>query len=347
MTIDHTPVRVGIAGLGRSGWDIHCRLLAQLPDKYRIVAVADHIEARRNEAEQRFGCRAYEEFDALVADPEVDLVVVALPSYLHAGSAMRSLKAGKATITEKPMATSLADADAMLQVARETGKPLFIFQNKRYSPDFQAVKRVIDSGVLGRPVQIRIAYHAFKRRWDWQTLKEFGGGTLNNNGTHPVDQALTLLAGKTPDVRCERARILSLGDADDHVRITLAAEDSPTIEIEVTDAVAFPQPRWHVVGTRGGLTGSATELKWRYVRQQEFPPREVDTRSTPDRSYNREELVWHEDSWSAERATGPGELGYYLDLYETLTTGKPPVIDPELVRLQMWVLEECRRQAPV
>lgn len=346
MTKDN-KIKVGIAGLGRSGWDIHAHLLRQAPEKYQVVAVADKIPARLDQAAGEFGCRTFEDFDDLIADPEVELVVVAVPSYLHTEYSMRAMKAGKDVVTEKPMATSLVDAEATFKCAKDTGRLYAIFQNKRYSPDFRKVKEVIDSGVLGKVVQIRIAYHGFKRRWDWQTLKEFGGGSLNNTCPHPIDHALVLMDGKTPRVNCERARMLTLGDADDHVRISLSAEGAPSVDIEVTDGVAFPQPHWHVVGTRGGLTGSPRHLDWKYVRQQEFTPREADPKSTPDRSYNREELNWHTDSWDVNSETGPGEVQYYLDLYQTIRHGEAPPIDPEIVHTQMVVMEECRKQAPV
>ena len=70
-------VRVGIAGLGRSGWSIHATTLEQLPEQFRVVAVCDLDPARRAEAEARLGCRAYAEIEELVRDREVDLVVVA------------------------------------------------------------------------------------------------------------------------------------------------------------------------------------------------------------------------------------------------------------------------------
>jgi len=70
-------VKVGIAGLGRSGWDIHARIFENLSDKYKVVAVSDRIEKRRREAVEKFGCKAYSEFDDLIKDRSVELVVVA------------------------------------------------------------------------------------------------------------------------------------------------------------------------------------------------------------------------------------------------------------------------------
>ena len=111
------PIRVGIAGLGRSGWDIHARLLEPLAEHYTVTAVVDGDPARRDEAVDRFDCAAYATYEDLLADPGVELVVVALPSHFHADAAVAGLAAGKHVVVEKPMATSLADADRMVAAA--------------------------------------------------------------------------------------------------------------------------------------------------------------------------------------------------------------------------------------
>jgi predicted dehydrogenase len=136
-------IRVGIAGLGRAGWGLHAHTLAAMPDRYRVAAVCDAEPARRAEAEARLGCRAYADLDGLLADGDIDLAVVAMPSHLHADAAVRAMRAGKHVLVEKPFATSLADADRMLGVARATGRLLTGGQNQRYAPDFLKVREVI------------------------------------------------------------------------------------------------------------------------------------------------------------------------------------------------------------
>src|SRR5579883_3119916 len=143
-------VRVGIAGLGRSGWGLHVNTLEAIPDEYRIVAVCDPDPNRQAEAQARLGCRAYTDFGAMFADDDVDLVVVATPSHLHTQLAIEAMRAGKSVIVEKPFATNLRDADRMLAAARETGCLLTGSQDQRYAPDFLKVREVIESGRLGR-----------------------------------------------------------------------------------------------------------------------------------------------------------------------------------------------------
>src|SRR4051794_31602157 len=252
-TMPQEPIRVGIAGLGRSGWAIHAHLLAPLTDEYQIVAVNDEDASRRAEAIERFDCQAYPTYDELIADPAVELVVVALPSFLHGSASLAALKANKHVICEKPMAVTLDEADTMVAAGKASNRVFTIFQIRRYNPDFVKVSEIIASGILGRIVQINIAESKFTRRWDWQTLQKYGGGSLNNTGAHFLDEALQLFGPATPTVFCVLDRTLTLGDADDHVKLVMKAADAPTIDIEVSSCDPFPPQTWHIFGTRGGL----------------------------------------------------------------------------------------------
>jgi len=334
-------VTVGIAGLGRSGWEIHARVLEKYPAMYRVVAVFDPVEERRREAVSKFGCRAHADFDSLVEDPDVELVVVATPSHLHAPQTIEALNAGKDVICEKPMAATLAEADTMIYAARSTGRLLTVFHNRRYAPDFLKVMEVMRSGKLGRIVLIRMSWHSFGRRWDWQTLREFGGGELRNTASHALDQALQLMGDSEPEVFCDLQRTLTLGDAEDHVKIVLRAPSSPLIDLEVSRACAYPQSWWLVMGTQGGLTGSTSSLQWKYFDPADLIPREVDARPTVNRSYNVEEIPWKEETWIAEEGYKSGEYTYYEELYKTLRQGAPSPVTPESARRVMWVIERC------
>jgi scyllo-inositol 2-dehydrogenase (NADP+) len=342
------PIRVGIAGLGRSGWGIHARLLEPLAEQFQVVAVVDEDEGRRAEAVERFDCMAYTDYAELLADRGVELVVVSLPNFLHAELSIAALEAGKHVVTEKPMATSLADADRMVAAAAKSNKLLNIFQNRRYDRDFIKVREIINSGALGRIVQIRMTESKFGRRWDWQTLKQFGGGSLNNTGPHYLDQALQLFGEGEPEiVYCHLDRALTLGDADDHVKLVFKGENKPTIDIELSSCCTFPGEKWNIMGTQGGLAGSTHELRWKTFDPAELPPRELSTEPTPDRSYNRDEIPWQEHTWNISESTEPGEPGFYLDLYQSIRHGEPQTITPESARRVIWLQEKCHELSPV
>lgn len=338
-----SPIRIGILGLGRSGWFNHALILQKLPGQFTLAAVTDPDPFRCQEAVRNLQCRSHPDAASLMKDPEVDLIVVATPSQLHASQTIEALEAGKDVVCEKPMARDTTEADRMIRAAQKARRLLTVFQNNRYMPSFQQVRQVIASGKLGRIVQIRMSIHSFGRRWDWQTLKEFGGGELNNTGPHFLDQALQLFGPAEPQVFCHLERTLTSGDAEDYVKLVLRAPDAPLIDLEISKAFAYPLNLWQVTGTQGGLSGTASELSWKYVDFSRLPPRPVDRKPTTDRSYNTETYEWIQESWKMPPDGIPTQTRFYQDLYRTIRHQAPLVITPQDIRRQIALIEHCHR----
>lgn len=354
-------VRVGVIGLGRSGWDIHVNAFGQMADRYKVVAMHDTWAERLNTSAAEVGAKPYEALDAFLKDADIDLVVVASPNKFHFDHAIAALNAGKHVLCDKPFGTCVAQVDQMIGTAKRNGVVLQPFQQRRYESDFQKILEILDAGTLGTLQFARICWHGFKRRWDWQTMPEMNAGELYNNGPHPVDHAMFLLGDSDatpvrPTVWAERRKCLTSGDGEDHVKIILTAPRRPTIEIEISSVFAFGQDRWTLCGTAGGLRGSANELEWKWVDWSTMPARPLDPKSTPDRSYNTEKLDWQTGSWKPASAadTGGGavpSLGPVAELYTMLhgvvTDGAAQTITPQSVRRRVDILERAAAMAPV
>ncbi len=359
-------IRVAIIGQGRSGRDIHGVTLCKDP-RFQIMAAADLLADRRQRAAEEYRCDVYEDYRALLRRRDVDLIVNASYSDLHAPITIAALRAGFHVLCEKPLARSVKQADQMIAAARKTHKVLAIFQQSRYAPYFLELQKVIRSGVLGRIVQIAMQYNGFSRRWDWQTLRERNGGCLANTGPHPLDQVLQLFGEGMPRVTCFMDHTdNSFGDAEDHAKVILSGPGRPTIDLEISSCCAYPAFTVNVYGTRGGLKGTRSSLEWRYFKRAEAPRQKLITAplSKPDGTpaYPREELTWHAGAWPVAPDAQAKEAGYsaaaapkqtsnlvvtfYSMLYKTLTRGASLEITPEQVRRQIAVIEECRRQNP-
>lgn len=200
---------------------------------------------------------------------------------------------------------------------------------------------------MGNVHTIRIAWHGFKRRWDWQTLTEFSGGDLNNTGPHVLDHALQLFGDADPEVFVDLRNLLSSGDAEDHAKITLKAPGSPTIDIELTSGCAFPQDRWLVMGDAGGLRGSVKEIEWKWVDWSKVEPRAIERVPTPDRTYNSEKLDWQTESCESNEGYGYVEPKFYEDLWSSIREGAPLFITPESVRRAIALIEKCKEQGQI
>lgn len=342
------PISVGVAGLGRSGWDIHIRTLRHMPGKFKVAAVLDNLAERRKQAVDEFGCAAYEKYEDLLADQNVDLVIVAMPTDLHVPWSTAALEAGKDVVVEKPVSTDLAGCEELIGAQKKLGKSVTVFQNRRYDATFLKIKEVIESGALGRVNFIRSTSAGFGRRWDWQTIKKLGGGSLRNTGIHALDAMMVFSGPSEPEVFCKMDRVLTSGDAEDWVKLLLKAEDAPLIELNLFANCAYPQSGWLVLGRKGSLVASGNEVKWKVVKGfDELPELKVDLAPTADRSYNREKLEFEEHSWT--EPAGPkdksqprsAETRFYEDIYANLREGAEQKITLAGVRRRMAVIDHC------
>ena len=205
-----TPdLRIGVIGMGaRSDLASH----AHRPGEgSRVTVVADPAERGRALARERFGeematTRSVEE---LLAEHEVDAVMILAPDFAHAGIARQTLAAGVPTFCEKPMAISLEDADAMLELAREKRARLYIGHNMRHMPVVRQMKAIVDSGRIGRVRAIWCRHFVgaggdfyFK---DWHAERERAMSLLLQKGAHDIDVIHWLAGGST-------RRVSGIGD---------------------------------------------------------------------------------------------------------------------------------------
>ncbi|MCP4644334.1 MAG: Gfo/Idh/MocA family oxidoreductase [bacterium] len=348
-------IRAAIIGQGRSGYGIHTRYLQTDPKRFVVAAVVDPIKARRDRAQQEYGCDVYRDHKPLLKRDDIDLVVNATPSHLHVPVTMEFLKAGFNTLCEKPLANKAKDVDALIAASKKSKATFAIFQQSRFGPYFQQVRKVIASGVLGDIMQVSIGFNGFSRRYDWQTLTEFTGGNLLNTGPHPLDQALQLFGTDAmPKVHCLMRSAINYGDAEDHVNITLSGEGRPIIHLEISSCCAYPAFVYNVYGTLGGMKGSTSEMEWRYYNPKEAPKIRLKKKPLdgPDGkpAYCSDALKWYTKKWRVPKSQSDlfdvMSGGYYRMLHKTLTKGDPLTITPAEVRQQVAVIEECHRQNP-
>ena len=196
---------VGVVGCGGiSG--VHIPVLMNLKG-VELRAVCDIRPERAQKAAEKSGADIAESFEALLSRDDIDAVHILTPHYLHAPMAIAALKAGKHALTEKPMATTLADARAMIDAAEHSHEARLgvIFQN-RYNPATQALKALIASGKPGRFLGARanVSWHReapYYVESGWRgSLETEGGGVLINQAIHTLD-LLSYIGGPIARVR--------------------------------------------------------------------------------------------------------------------------------------------------
>ncbi|MCX5656324.1 MAG: Gfo/Idh/MocA family oxidoreductase [Planctomycetota bacterium] len=260
------PIRLGLAGLGRAGWGMHCDELKGKADKFRFVAACDPLAQRRKQMADRYGCRTYETVEELVADPEVEMVDIATRSLDHFAHASLALKAGKHAFLEKPICTRYAEAVHLAKLAARSRGKLYIRHNRRNEPAFLHVREIMASGILGDVFEVRLFRGGFARRDDWQTLKAFAGGQLLNWGPHIVDHSLQMLDSPLEKIWSDLKRVAAVGDAEDHVRIILRGTSGRIVDMEISGGAAIKPPVYLLLGTKGALVCEDEKtIKLRYL----------------------------------------------------------------------------------
>jgi UDP-N-acetyl-2-amino-2-deoxyglucuronate dehydrogenase len=184
-------LKTGIIGTGKVA-HLHAAALAEL-DESDFVAVCNvNLEGARAFAE-RYGVRAYSDVEEMVGDGHVQAVTVCTPHPLHAEATVKAARAGAHVIVEKPLASSLADCDAMIEAAKEARVQLAMISQRRLYAPVERIKRAIDEGRLGRPVlgtvnmlgwRDRAYYESNPWRGTWTGE---GGGVLVNQAPHQLD----------------------------------------------------------------------------------------------------------------------------------------------------------------
>ena len=165
---------VVVIGYGFAGRCFHAYLVG-LADGLNLYGIATSRSEARDEIQRDLGVKTFRHFDEVLADPAVDLVVLATPNDLHAPHAIQAMEAGKHVVTDKPMCLSMAEADLMVAASQKHDRLLSVFQNRRWDGDFLAVKDALAQGLLGDslfagdvlgPIRppTRLAQHSAARR---------------------------------------------------------------------------------------------------------------------------------------------------------------------------------------
>ena len=246
-----TKVRTALIGCGHLGVCVHLPTLDRLPG-VGVVALADSNAASLRAASAIAPEAAtFTDYRELLARHEVDAVIVAVPTHLHARVAMDVLAARKHLYLEKPLAGTVAEGRQLVDCWRESGRVGIIGFNYRFSPLFLRLRDRIARGTVGDVVAVRTMFASAPADLpDWKTRRTTGGGALMDLGVHHVDLVRFLLQR---DVRSVGAQLHSVHSDDDRVSLDLHFDGGVVVQCLFAFG-AVDEDRVEVYGHRGKLT---------------------------------------------------------------------------------------------
>ncbi|HET9576318.1 MAG TPA: Gfo/Idh/MocA family oxidoreductase [Usitatibacter sp.] len=195
-------IRIGIAGLGAAGRAFVPAVRSHAA--FRLAAIADPSPEIRAEFAAAGGPTPYPDFEAMLGDASLDAVCIATPTDLHAEQARAAFAAGKHVLLEKPMATSIADARAIIEAAARAGKVLLVGHSHSYDAPIARMRAIVEGGTLGAP---RMANTWCFTDWVYRPRRPEeldlakGGGVAFRQGAHQFDILRLLCGGRARSVR--------------------------------------------------------------------------------------------------------------------------------------------------
>lgn len=334
----------GVIGVGVIGTSHVARLVA--PETAgRLVGVADlNPDAARAKAEQ-YNVTAFESVDDLLASPDIEAVVVAVPSGLHRDLTKQALAAGKHVLLEKPLEITLEAADDIIHTAREAGKTVSVVSQRRFAPANQYLKNMIDTGELGKitAAAIEVPLWRSQEYYDsagWRgTWAMDGGGALMNQGVHLVDLALWLL-GDVEEVFAYTGLLAHERiEVEDTVTFTARMKSGALLTFMAsTTAQGHPPIRVNVMGDQGTVVTVDEEVVHYGGENGLFPLDDI-PRSDPDPGL-ASELMFRDQLEDFVKAAKTGSEPYVTmeaaraavalitAVYESGRTGKPVAPKP-------------------
>ncbi len=341
---------IGIVGFGPySGMGRLHATAAREVDGLRLAAVCDRSPERLAAAARELPEVArYASIKALVRDPAVDVAIVATPPATHATLALELLRAGKHVVCEKPLCLTVAEADALIAAAEQSEVALTVHQNRRWDPDYLAIRRAVDQGLLGELFNVETFVGGFDHPCRlWHSDVAASGGAIYDWGSHFLDWTLLLLPGLPELVMSNTHKRLwhDVTNAD-QVRVRLLWDDGREAEFLHSDLAAIRKPKFYLQGTAGTLAGSYRSL--------------VSERVQPGLGYIREEahfaeapaeltLARYESGYGIVESRLPlapaPRFAFHRNLADHLLLGEPLAVTAESVRRVIAVLEAAHRSA--
>lgn len=260
-------IRFGIIGYGFMGYE-HYKLLHDFPGA-AVVAVCDRDPSRLTDVPE--GVKSYGSAEQLLADPQVDVVILSANNNQHLPLVKMAAAAGKDILCEKPAALTLEELDQMEEAVKKAGVRFTVHQQRRFDPDFRTAKNVLESGTLGEVYTIKSSLYGFNGNMhDWHVYKSEGGGMLYDWGVHLIDQLLWMIPSRVKSVYADVRNVIN-AEVDDYFHIVLRFYNGLTAHIELGTYYLSQKPdwferHWYIGGDKGVMELDGFHPKGAIVR---------------------------------------------------------------------------------
>lgn len=339
-TLMPPPIKTGILSFGMSGKLFHAPFLAA-HDGFELNAV---VERSVKKAQTEYpDIVSYSSVEEILSDPDIELVVVNTPNATHFELALKAIQAGKHVLLEKAFTIHSDQAKRLFREARKHNRFIFAYQNRRYDSDFMSVKQILDTGTLGRLVEVHFRYDRYRNFIGPKAAQETlvpGSGLMYNLGPHLLDAVISVFGNPlkwTKTLGHFRENTL----VDDYAHVHMIYHDELQVFVTASLLVADPQPAFILHGTKGTYVKPRTDVQEQQLLGGMSPINPLFGREEP----GGEGLltIISPDGTKIQEKIAPVKSSYmnlFEQIFQTLREGKPYPVTEEQIVQQLEILEE-------
>ncbi|CAM3086928.1 Gfo/Idh/MocA family oxidoreductase [Lactiplantibacillus plajomi] len=329
---------IAYIGNGKSANRYHLPFALKLKDKIKVKTI--YSRSGRQAWTPIDGVHYTTNLDDIYHDPEIQLVVVSTPSPTHFQVAKDVLMHDKNVLVEKPFTETVAEAEALFELARSRGLFIQCYQNRRYDSDYLTVKNVLASGKIGDPLEMEMHFDYFRPEVP-TSVEHFSIATsyLYGHACHTLDQVIALF-GRPDATHYDVRQLLGPDRMNDYFDIDLYY-DALKVSVKSSYFRIKPRPSFVVYGKKGMFIKAdkdrqETDLKHFYL------PDHADFGLDQPENYGT--LTYIDDNGQYHEERVVSEVGdysrVYEDVYQTIVNGRPKVVKDEETLLQIQMLEK-------
>jgi scyllo-inositol 2-dehydrogenase (NADP+) len=338
-TMTKNPIKTALLSYGMSGEVFHAPLLRALPE-FRLTHI---VQRNSDKAKEHFpDVKIVRTVDEIIANDEIEMIVVNTPNETHFEFTSRALKAGKHVVVEKPFTVNLKEADDLIAMAKKHNRILTVFQNRRWDGDFLTLKKVIGENAIGPVVEFEAHYDRFRNYIEANTWKEErapGTGIVYNLGSHMLDQVVALFGMPLyADARIGIQR--PGGKVDDFYDIRLEYSGMLVI-VKSSYLVKENMPRYILHGVQGSFVKFGIDPQELALKNKSVPGT-AGWGVEPVEFWGKLNSVASGSDVERKVETIPGNyLEFYRNVSEAIREGKSLAVTPEQARDVIRLIEVC------
>ena len=308
------PIKTGLLAFGMSGRIFHAPFLNAHPG-FSFTAVTERSQKKVNQFYPHV--KSYLTTEELIEDPELELIIINTPNNTHFKYAQQALMGGKHVLIEKPFATSVAETKELYDLAARMQKHVMAYQNRRWDSDFESVKKVIESGQLGKLIEVHFRFDRYRPDIEAKAFKELpipGSGLAYNLGPHLLDQVISLF-GKPLRFRKTLGANRNGSQVDDYVFFHLIYDDHLNVYIYASLLVARQLSAFVIHGVKGSYVKDRTDIQEKQLDQGISP---LDENYGIEIPGSEGELTIMQANGQKETIKQPSLKGDYAQIFEAV-----------------------------